>query len=142
VDLEVELSAQDRGHSKPSDSLGSPDHDRSGSTVDEAVAKAEAGSQVEGVHTPSGQEESGESRVEQMVDVEGVTEGRVDGSPGELATPPEPGPSPAEIGSGGAQRIVGARISDRVAAGEPVPDGPPFDTDSEGNAQDSSGAGT
>jgi hypothetical protein len=77
-----------------------------------------------------------------MVDVEGVTEGRVDGDPDEPSTPPKPGPSPAQIGSGGAQRQVGARISDRVAAGEPVPDGPPFDTDSEGDTQDSSGAGS
>jgi hypothetical protein len=139
--VEVELNAQDSGQPEPSDSLGSPEHERSGSTVDEAVAKAEEGSQVEGIHTPSGQEESGESRIEQMADVEGVTEGRVDGSPGEPATPPEPGPSPADVGAGGAQRVVGARVSDRVAAGEPVPDGPPFDTDSEGDTTDSSGAG-
>jgi hypothetical protein len=140
--LEVELSAQDPDQQEPSDSLGSPVPERSGSTVDEAVAKAEEGSQVEGVHTPSGQEESGESRVEQMADVEGVTEGRVDGSPGDSATAPEPGPSPADVGAGGAQRIVGARISDRVAGGEPVPDGPPFETDSEGDTNDSSGAGS
>ena len=130
------MSEQDPGSSTPSESLRSPDHDRSGSTVDEAVAKAEAGSQVEGVHTPSGREASGESRAERMVDVEGVTNGRVDGNPDEATTPPKPGPSPAETGSGG------ARISDRVAAGEAVPDGPPFDTDSEGNTQDSSGAGS
>ena len=136
------MSEQDPGSSTPSESLRSPDHDRSGSTVDEAVAKAEAGSQVEGVHTPSGREASGESRAERMVDVEGVTNGRVDGNPDEATTPPKPGPSPAETGSGGAQRIVGARISDRVAAGEAVPDGAPFDTDSEGNTQGSSGAGS
>jgi hypothetical protein len=135
------LSEQDAGASKPSDSLGSPEPERSGSTVDEAVAKAEAGSQVEGVHTPSGQEESGDSRVEHMADVEGVTDGRVDGDPDETGASPKPGPSPADVGSGGAQRIVGARISDRVAGGEPVPDGPPFDTDSEGSSTEDSGAG-
>jgi hypothetical protein len=48
-----------------------------------------------------------------------------------------PGPSPADSGSGGAQSLVGARASDRVAAGEPLPDEPPFDTDSEGTAQNS-----
>jgi hypothetical protein len=64
-----------------------------------------------------------------MVDVEGVTNGRVDGNPEEATTPPKPGRSPAEIGSGGAQRIVGERISDHVAAGEAVPHGPPLDTD-------------
>jgi hypothetical protein len=141
VHSEVEMNAPDSRESETSETLGSPDPDRSGSTVDEAVAKAEAGSQVEGVHTPSGQEASGESRVEQMADVEGVTEGRVDGSPGEPATPAEAGPSPGEVGSGGAQRVVGARTSDRVAGGEALPDGPPFDTDSDGDTEDSSGAG-
>lgn len=136
------MSAHGPDDSMPSDSLGSPDHDRSGPTIDDSVAKAEAGSQVEGVHTPSGEAASGESRVEQMPDVEGVSEGRVDGDPDEPATPPGPGPSPEETGSGGAQRIVGARISDRVAGGEPVPEGPPFDTDSEGNSQDTPGAGS
>lgn len=38
-----------------SDSLGSPDHDRSGSTVEEA------GSQVEGVHTVAGRQVPGET---------------------------------------------------------------------------------
>lgn len=135
------MSEHDSADSAPSPSLGAPEHDRSGPTIDDAVAKSEAGSEVEGVHTPSGHEESGESRVEQMPEVAGVTEGRVDGDPGAPATPPEPGPSPADVGSGGAQRIVGARISDRVAGGEPVPEGPPFDTDSDGDAQDTSGAG-
>jgi hypothetical protein len=111
--------------------LTSPAHERSGTTVDEAVATAEDGSQVEGVHTPSGQAESGESRVEQMPNVQGVTGPRVDGTHGD-EPPPEPGPSPDEVGSGGAQRIVGARISDRVAAGQEVPDGPPFDSTGEG----------
>lgn len=117
-------------HSSAPASMGSPDHDRSGLTFDESVDKAEEGSQVEGVHTPSGQAESGESRVEQMPDVEGVTQPRLDGDPGESSSAPGPGPAPGDIGSGGAQRIVGARISDRVAGGEPRPDGPPSDSDS------------
>jgi len=50
--------------------LGSPEHWRSGRTVDEAVAKFEAGSEVEGEHTPSGQATSGKSRAERMVDVD------------------------------------------------------------------------
>jgi hypothetical protein len=36
-------------------------------------------------------------------------------------------PDPAQAGSGGAQSVVGARASDRVAAGEPLPDSPPYD---------------
>jgi hypothetical protein len=31
------------------------------------------------------------------------------------------------VAGGGAQRIAGARVPDRKAGGEPVPDGPPFD---------------
>lgn len=135
------MTPPDTGSSPQSNSLGAPDHDRSGPTIDESVEKAEAGSQVEGKHIPSGQAPSGESRLEQMPDVAGVGEGRVDGNPDEKGTPPEAGPSPGDIGSGGAQRIAGARISDRVAGGEPVPDGPPFDTDSQRNEQDPSGAG-
>ncbi len=102
-----------------------PAAERSGATVDDAVANAEDGTQVEGVHTPSGQAESGDSRVEHMVD-EPVDQPRSEGSPGTAENPPKPGPGPDDIGSGGAQRIAGARISDRVAAGEETPEGPPF----------------
>ena len=94
--------------------------------LDDAVATAEKGTQVDGVHPPSGDEKSGESRIEHMGD-EPVTEPRVEGTPGTAEHPPKAGPGPDDIGSGGAQRIVGARISDRIAAGEDVPDGPPFD---------------
>jgi hypothetical protein len=72
-----------------------------------------------------GEDEDHDSRLEQMPDVDGVSEGRVDGAPGG-GSQPKPGPSPLDIGSGGAQRVEGARISDRISAGEPVPDGPPF----------------
>ncbi|MDQ3628120.1 MAG: hypothetical protein M3419_04810 [Actinomycetota bacterium] len=136
------MNANHPGGTRPSDSLGSPDHDRSGADIDEAVATAESDSQVEEIHTRSDETASGESRAERIRDVDTVTDGTADSNPDHQATPPDPGPSPADIGSGGAQRIGGARISDRVAAGEAVPDGPPFDTDSEGNPQDSSGAGT
>ncbi|MDQ2750807.1 MAG: hypothetical protein ABI775_00690 [Pseudonocardiales bacterium] len=122
------------------DSLGSPDETRGGPTFDEAVDNAEAGSQVEGVHTPSGEARPGESRVEQMPDVEGVTEGHVVGDKHAPSDTPKPGPAPGGIGSGGAQRVEGARISDRISAGEAVPDGPPFDPDSGENPEDTSGA--
>ncbi len=39
--------------------------------------------------------------------------------------------TPAEEGSGGAQTPVGGRVSDRLSGGEPVPDGPPSDEDSD-----------
>ncbi|MGI8760649.1 MAG: hypothetical protein ACR2LF_05010 [Jatrophihabitantaceae bacterium] len=73
------MSTPGSGESSRPDSLGAPEHERSGATVDEAVAKAEDGSQVEGMHTPSGQAASGESRVEQMPEVRGVGEPRTDG---------------------------------------------------------------
>lgn len=111
------------------ETLGSPDPSRGGPDVEEAVDNAEDGSQAEGVHTPARAGESGDSRLEQMRDVD-VTSDRDDGeSVGSATQKPQPGPSPADIGSGGAQRLEGARISDRVAGGEPVPDGPPFDED-------------
>lgn len=70
-----------------------------------------------------------------MADVPGLTEPPVEPTPVGDTPSPEPGPSPTEIGSGGAQRIVGARISDRVPAGEPVPDGLSFDENTEPRSQ-------
>jgi hypothetical protein len=52
--------------------LGSPDPTLGGPTVESAVENAEAGSQVEGVHAPFGDDptvEPGESRGEQLRDV-------------------------------------------------------------------------
>jgi hypothetical protein len=103
------------------------DHGRSGRDIEEGIARAEQGSPVEGEHDLEGSGPSGASRGERIVDVPETTEGRVERNEGEPAEPLEPGLDPSEAGSGGAQRIVGARISDRVAGSEPVPDGPPFD---------------
>ncbi|MGI8577371.1 MAG: hypothetical protein ACR2KG_05510 [Nocardioidaceae bacterium] len=124
------------------DDLGSPEHGRSGLTIDEAVETAEEDSQVAGMHTPSGQAASGESRVEQMPEVHGADEPRVDGDPGESGESAPPGPGPSDIGSGGAQRIEGARISDREAAGEATPDGPPFHDPDDDNPPSGAGAGS
>jgi hypothetical protein len=57
------------GGAEPDEPFRDPSHERSGPTVDAAVANAEEGSQAEGDHVPSGQAASGESRVEQMPDV-------------------------------------------------------------------------
>jgi hypothetical protein len=110
--------------------LGSPDPSRGGADVDAAVQNAESGSRTEGVHRPAPPaEEVGDSRLERMREVD------TSGDPGEpdadTATTPD-GPLPDEIGAGGAQRIVGARISDRVAGGAAPPDGPPFEGDGSG----------
>jgi hypothetical protein len=109
------------------ETLGSPDESRGGPNIEAAIANAEEGSSVEGVHTLPGEDEAHDSRIEQMPDVEGVGDGRVDGAPGGGSSL-KPGPGPIDIGSGGAQRVEGARIPDRIASGEPVPDGPPFKT--------------
>jgi hypothetical protein len=102
-------------------------HERSGRDVEESIARAEAGTDEQGRHTLENSGPSGDSRVERMADVEETTEGRVDRDDGDPAAPLEPGPSPADVGSGGAQKVEGARISDRVAGSKPVPDSPPFD---------------
>jgi hypothetical protein len=118
-----------KGLSMPTDSeqrpLRSPEPSRGGPDVDAAVQNAESDTQTEGVHrsAPPGQA-VGDSRLEQMREVD---------TSGERAEPDIPeGPLPGEVGAGGAQRIVGARISDRVAGGAERPAGPPFDDDGSG----------
>jgi hypothetical protein len=135
--MEVEMAQGDPRDPAASEP-GGPRHERSGRDIEDAMARAEEGTEVEGRHTLEETGPPGESRVEQMREVEEPTEGRVD--QGE-AQPPRPRPD--EIGAGGAQRIEGPRISDRVAAGEPVPDGPPFDGERERpKEQNASDAGT
>jgi hypothetical protein len=53
-----------------------------------------------------------------------MTEGQV--VLGEDPAAPRGNPDPSAAGSGGAQSIVGARASDRVAAAEPLPDSPAY----------------
>ncbi len=101
--------------------------DLSGRDVEEGIARAERGTTAQGDHTLDESGPPGASRAERIVDVEETTEGRIERDPAALGEPPSPGPSPRDIGSGGAQRVEGARISDRVAGSEPVPDGPPFE---------------
>ena len=117
--------------SDPEDrTLGSPDPSRGGSDIDAAVQNAESGTQTEGVHRPAPPDEQvGDSRLEGMREVD-TSESTGEPDP-DAADPPE-GPLPGEVGAGGAQRIVGARISDRVAGGADRPDGPPFDDDGSG----------
>jgi hypothetical protein len=120
------MRSADSNKESRSDLMAGEDPERSGRDIDEAIAKAEADSRFAEGHRLDDQAPPGESRVERMSEVEEITTGRVERSGDESVEPPPAGPSPGEIGSGGAQRIVGARISDRVAGGEPAPDGPPF----------------
>jgi hypothetical protein len=97
-------------------------HDRSGADVAEAVRVAEQGSAVQQVHTPP--REPGSAPVEQAAGDPAMTGSQ---DTGDDDAPAAGNPDPAQAGSGGAQSIVGARASDRVAAGEPLPDSPPYE---------------
>ena len=96
----------------------SADHSRSGADVAEAIEVAERGSSVEEVHDQGTGNTTGEAPVEQRYGDPEMTEGQVvlgDGEPGghePIGLDPEAG------SSGAAQSHPGARVSDRVAAGE------------------------
>ncbi|HTC69607.1 MAG TPA: hypothetical protein VK662_08570 [Acidothermaceae bacterium] len=72
------MSAKDHADTVEDEALGSPDDTRGGPNIEAAIANAEEGTVVEGMHTLPGDDEDHDSRVEQMPNVEGVTEGRVD----------------------------------------------------------------
>lgn len=107
--------------SHPADDPADPT--RSGADVAEAVRVAEQGTGIGQVHTPPAQ--PGTAPVEQAAGDPAMT-GTAPG-PDEDGGPGVGNPDPSQAGSGGAQSIVGARASDRVAAGEPLPDSPPYD---------------
>jgi hypothetical protein len=100
------------------------DHSRSGDDVAEAIEVAEEGSSVQEVHDRGTENESGHAPVEQTAGDPEMTEGQVvlgEGRP-ERHRAHDLDP---EAGSGGAaQSHPGARISDRVAAGETPPPDP------------------
>lgn len=104
------------------------DNSRSGADVREAVNVAEAGTKAQGDHAHPERAKSGEAPVEQVHNDPAMTEGQRVATGAATTTGIAPGPSPAEAGSGGAQSVVGARESDRRAAGEPPAAGPPFET--------------
>ena len=105
---------------EPSTEGTSADHSRSGEDVVEAVAAAEQGSSVQEVH--DGDTET--APVERAVGDPEMTEGQVvlgDGEPGRHRSV---GLDPEAGSSGAAQSAPGARVSDRVAAGEEPPPDP------------------
>jgi hypothetical protein len=109
---------------------GAPVDARSGADVAEAIEVAERGSSVQQVHDRGTEDKSGEAPVEQVRGDPEMTEGEVVLGSGRPADPPSAGLDPrAAAGSGGAQSQPGARMSDRLSAGEPAPEGPPFDED-------------
>jgi hypothetical protein len=106
---------------------GAPVDARSGADVAEAIEVAERGSSVRQVHDRGTEDKSGEAPVEQVRGDPEMTEGEVVLGSGRPTDPPSAGLDPRAEGSGGAQSQPGARMSDRVAGGEPEPSGPPFD---------------
>jgi hypothetical protein len=122
------------------DAASPTDHSRSGADVGEAVEIAESGTKAQGEHSHPERAKSGEAPVEQVFNDPAMTEGQrtVTGS-GTTGGAVPPGPSPAEAGSGGAQSVVGARESDRLAAGEPPATGKPFDAGTKDAENDDAG---
>jgi hypothetical protein len=121
----------------PSQTPDGPEESHDALGMDETIAEAEEGSQVTAPHRESVTTASEDGRLEEIHDAERDGDS-VTGDPGSSAEPPERGPGPTDIGSGGAQHVVGARISDRVSTGQPVPDGPPFDSENVRKPEDPS----
>jgi hypothetical protein len=116
--VEVEVSSSE----EPTTGGGAPDHSRSGEDVIEAIEVAERGSSVEEVHGNPEDAKSGEAPVERAAGDPEMTEGQVvlgEGVPGRHRSV---GLDPEAGSSGAAQSAPGARVSDRVAAGEDLPD--------------------
>lgn len=108
------------------------DDSRSGADVAEAVDVAESGTKAQGDHSHPERAKTGEAPVEQVFNDPAMTEGqRIRTGAASTSGRVPPGPSPAEAGSGGAQSVVGAQESDRLAAGEPAAGGVPFETGAE-----------
>jgi hypothetical protein len=96
----------------------SADHSRSGQDIAEAIEVAERGTSVEEVHDRGTEAKPRTAPVEQTAGDPEMTEGQVvyGSAGGTDAT--EASPAPSEHSSGVAQSVVGARASDRVAAGD------------------------
>jgi hypothetical protein len=99
----------------------SADHSRSGKDIAEAIEVAEQGSSVREVHDRGTENRSGEAPVEQSAGDPEMTEGQVVLGRGEPGGHRARGVDPGAGRGGGAQSQSGARISDRVAAGETPP---------------------
>ena len=107
---------------------GAPVDERSGADIAEAIDVAERGSRVSELHDRGTEDKSGAAPVEHVRGDRGMTEGEVVLGEGNPTEPPSAGVDPrVAAGSGGAQSQEGARMSDRVAGGEPEPGGPPFE---------------
>jgi hypothetical protein len=120
VDLEAAMSSSE----EPRTEGTSPDHSRSGDDIAEAIEVAERGSSVQEVHDRGTENTTGEAPVEQRYGDPEMTEGQVVLGEGEPGGHRSIGLDPEAGSSGAAQSEPGARISDRVAAGEEPPADP------------------
>jgi hypothetical protein len=100
----------------------SADHSRSGDDIAEAIEVAERGSSVEEAHDRGTENKPGAAPVEQRAGDPEMTEGQVVLGEGEPGRHRSIGLDPEAGSSGAAQSQPGARVSDRVAAGETPPD--------------------
>jgi hypothetical protein len=109
---------------EPATERTAADHSRSGDDIAEAIGVAERDSSVQEVHDRGTENKSGEAPVEQTADDPEMTEGQVVLGEGEPGRHRSVGLDPEAGSSGAAQSQPGARISDRVAAGEDPPADP------------------
>lgn len=107
--------------------------ERSGADVVEAVETASAGTPHGGVQTAPQDMKPHAAPVEQVRGDKAMTEGQVVDGPGQRGATPDnaitdnpipDNPGPTDVGGAGAQSVLGARISDRVSAGEQPPRDP------------------
>lgn len=101
-----------------------PDHSRSGDDIAEAIEVAERGTSVQEVHDGGTEAKSGTAPVERTAGDPEMTEGQVVLGEGEPGRHRSIGLDPEAGSSGAAQSEPGARVSDRVAAGETPPPDP------------------
>lgn len=120
--LQDVLSGEPVGGDIPDDAPEVPE--RSGADVEEAVEVASRGSHHRGVERPPEEATPGTAPVEQVESDPDMTLGEVVHGPGAAGGPePDPPtfpPQGAAVG-GGAQSLPGARVSDRIAAGDVHP---------------------
>jgi hypothetical protein len=108
----------------PATEGASADHSRSGEDVVEAVEVAERGSSVQEAHVRPQDSKPGEAPVEQAAGDPAMTEGQDVADEGQPGRARSVGLDPEAGSSGAAQSHPGARVSDRVAAGETPPPDP------------------
>jgi hypothetical protein len=104
--------------------VSGPDHSRSGDDIAEAIEVAERGTSVQEVHDRGTEATSGTAPVERTAGDPEMTEGQVVLGEGEPGRHRSIGLDPEAGSSGAAQSEPGARVSDRVAAGETPPPDP------------------